>query len=98
MHQGKCFFGGKIFVYHMECGHIVFECHVEQGSPCQFCHNCDENKACNDISGDWVGGEGGVGCFHVKAIGSQLGVFVRCRTSLSSYVLQFGLHIAMQYQ
>jgi len=82
----------------MECGHIVFEWHVEQRSPCQFCYNCDESKACNDFSGEWVGGDGGVGFFQVKAIGSQLGVFICCRTSLSLYVLQFGLHIAMQYQ
>lgn len=53
----------------MECGHIVFECHVEQGSPCQFCDNCHQNKACNDFSGEWEGGEGGVGCFLVQAIG-----------------------------
>lgn len=65
MHRGKCSFGEKLFVYHMECGHIVFECHVEQGSPCQFCHNCDENKACNDFSGEWVGGDEGVWCFHM---------------------------------
>jgi hypothetical protein len=39
-------------VYHMQCGHIVFEWHVERGSPCQFCHNCDENKACNYFSGE----------------------------------------------